>query len=87
MSEKNIYALFSIDNNYDQPDNNLVAWWHDKPSLEVLSKALGYSFPSDSDNVTLSIVKIWGGERQRLDYAGTTYRLESIGPGKLDNED
>ena len=35
-----IWCLFSIYNKYDQPDNNLVAWFKEKPTLELLSGAL-----------------------------------------------
>lgn len=82
MKTEKIYVLFSIDNNYDQPENNLVAWWHEKPSLELLANALGGSFPSINDERTLSIVKIWSMDScQRIE--DTDYRLECIGPGKV----
>lgn len=82
MKGDKIYALFSIDNQYDQPDNNLVAWWHEKPSLETLANALGGKFPSNSDEMTLKIVKVWGMEvQQRI--GDTDYRLEHITPGKM----
>lgn len=82
MKTDKIYALFSIANNYDQPSNNLEAWWHDKPSLEILANSLGTSFPAKDDEVTLKIVKIWGmGDIQRMN--DVDFRLEQIGPGKL----
>lgn len=82
MKGDKIYALFSIQNEYDQPDNNLEAWWHEKPSLEILANALGGKFPSDRDEDTLAIVKIWGMEvHQRI--GNTDYRLEHITPGKV----
>lgn len=82
MKADKIYALFSVENNYDQPPNNLVAWWHEKPSLEILAKALGRSFPDANDEVTLKLVKIWGMEtEQRI--SDTDYRLDHITPGKI----
>ena len=34
--QDSIWCLFSIANNYDQPDNNLVAWFKEKPTFEKL---------------------------------------------------
>jgi hypothetical protein len=74
------WALFSVDNNYDQPPNNLVAFFSTvKPSIEELAKAIGYSFPNDLDDITLAIVKIWAGEEVRI--SETDYRLQQIGYG------
>jgi len=74
-------ALFSVDNEYDQPANNLVCIWKEKPSLEVLAEALGLAFPSSSDEKTLIIVNIWSGKDQRID--NTDYRLEDIKFGEM----
>lgn len=79
----NIWALFSIDNNYDQPPNNLVAWWSEKPTLEVLAKTLNTTFPHRNDKVTLFIVKVWDGESIE-DENGTEYRLEYIKEGYVE---
>ena len=70
----NAWFLFSVDNNYDQPPNNLVAWWKERPSLEIVAKALNRKFPCDTDEETLAIVNIWSGKTADLDQ-GTTYRL------------
>lgn len=75
MMEK-IWCLFSIDNNYDQPDNNLLMWWANKPSIETVGRAIAGSFPANSDDVTLGIVKIWGGEEH--DVSNTSYRLVQV---------
>lgn len=72
-------ALFSIENQYYQPDNNLVALFKNKPSLELLSKALGLSFPCSNDSDTLTVVNIWNnvdGVSYRIN--DTDYRLETI---------
>lgn len=82
MKGDKIYCLFSQTDDYGSSHNNLEAWWHEKPSLDVLAKSLGHSFPSPSDEVTLSIVKIWGMEvEQRINHA--EYRLDLITPGRL----
>jgi len=69
-------ALFSVANEYDQPRNNLVCLWKDKPSLETLCKDLGWKFPSDSDEDTLAIVNLWQGKEVRI--GNTDYRLETV---------
>ena len=74
-------ALFSVENNYDQPDNNLKCLWVDKPTLEELAKAMGTVFPNSSDDVTLIIVKVWSGSDERL--GNTDYRLEDVKFGEI----
>jgi len=70
-------ALFSVENEYDQPMNNLVCLWKDKPSLETLCKDLGWKFPADSDKDTLAIVTLWQGKEEvRID--NVDYRLETV---------
>ena len=72
-------ALFSIENQYDQPENNLVALFKEKPSIELLAKALGKSFPCDKDSDTLAIVKIWKNESKNIYRLGNFYyRLEEV---------
>jgi hypothetical protein len=75
-----IWVLFSIDNNYDQPDHNMVYWWKDRPSLHEVALALNLSFPGASDDQTLTIVAIWDGKESRI--ADTSYRLQQIKPGR-----
>lgn len=72
-------ALYSVENIYNQPENNLVALFKDKPSLELLAKALGESFPCDNDSDTITIVKIWS-NIDRIEYrlGETNYRLETV---------
>lgn len=36
MKEKTIWVLFSVANEYNQPENNLEAWWFQKPTEEQL---------------------------------------------------
>jgi len=38
-----IWCLFSIANEYDQPDNNLEAWFLSKPDFKSLNKVLGFN--------------------------------------------
>ncbi|QGZ13971.1 hypothetical protein PP939_gp123 [Rhizobium phage RL38J1] len=77
--KSNIWVLFSVDNNYDQPGHNLVGWWHDKPELQTIAKAIGVNFPAVRDEDTVAIVKIWSGEV--MDISDTEYRLRQIREG------
>lgn len=38
--KKTIWCLFSVDNQYDQPDNCLQFFWFEKPEGDVLYAAL-----------------------------------------------
>lgn len=79
---KNIWALFSVDNNYDQPENNLVAWWLEKPSFDELAKALGWGcFPCETDEGTLYVVNLWQGADKQVRPGDTRYRLVLLGEG------
>ena len=70
-----MYALYSIDNQYYQPDNNLVALYQEKPSLEALGRLFG-GFPSSTDERTLDIVNLWKETEVRIN--DTNYRIEEI---------
>lgn len=81
-----IWCLFSIDNGYDQPANNLVAWWKEKPSLEVLASALNINFPGGKDKEIVSLVGIYRGEE--LEYNYVLYRLRLLCEGVVkENQD
>lgn len=75
-----IFCLFSVENNYDQPANNLVCWWREKPSIEALASALEMKFPAKDDEDTLAVVKIWSGDGARIFNAD--YRLEEVSEGE-----
>ena len=79
-----IWCLFSEDYNYDQPPNNLEAWWKEKPSLEFLLSYFNVDL-KDSDAV-VKIVKIWDsvGVPQKINL--TDYRLQRIKEGKVNND-
>lgn len=74
-----IWCLFSIANEYNQPENNLEAWWKNKPSFEILAQAIGIKFEGD-ENI-LGIVHVSQGIEERI--AGSRYRLELVKQGKL----
>ncbi|QIG68158.1 hypothetical protein EVB55_223 [Rhizobium phage RHph_Y68] len=90
MSSKapTIYALFSVDNDFNQPTHNLVGWWLNKPTLEVIAKALGLNFPSVLDDETVAVVKIWSMQSEEIRVRETDYRLRLISEGtKLDTQE
>ena len=69
-------ALYSIENDYNQPSNNLVALFKNKPSLEKLGSYFG-GFPSSDDSRTLDIVKLWSMDHE-VRIGNTDYRLEEV---------
>ena len=71
---KKIWYLFSIANDYNQPSNNLEAWWSNKPDFFNLTKIL--NIDADSDKGNTKIGKILKGEEVRIN--GYDYRLEEI---------
>jgi hypothetical protein len=75
---QNIWALFSVANLYDQPSNNLVAWWPDKPSFAELAKALGTEFPCHTDEETLFVINIWKGSETLDKNEQARYRLRPV---------
>lgn len=76
-----IWCLFNIANDYEQPDHNLVSWWKEHPTIEVVAKAAGFKFPNGDDDDTLLSVKLWQGERVRNDYY--THYLKMVGEGEI----
>lgn len=70
-------ALYSTENDYNQPPNNLVALFRNKPSLEKLGSYFG-GFPSSDDSKTLDIVKLWTMDHE-VRIGNTDYRLEEVG--------
>jgi hypothetical protein len=75
---KTIWCLFSIDNNYNQPTNNLCIWWAEKPSLEILLQY--FNVDIKNSEIVVSVVKIWSGQGDRL--CNTDYRLNEIEENK-----
>lgn len=70
-----IWCLFSIDNMYDQPDNNLVSWWVEAPTLSQLKFVLG-DYHEDEKIIKLAL----GGE-YRIE-GEVSYRLQQVTEGE-----
>ena len=71
-----IWCLFSVDNDYNQPPNNLVAWWMQKPTREQLAEAIEIG-PDQWTEELDSILDMQGNER----IGQTDYRLEQVPEG------
>lgn len=76
---KSIWCLFSVNNDYNQPDNNLVAWWFEKPSFEILAEVIGVKFEGE-ENI-LNIIFIHQGKARRV--RETEYRLRNLDEGEV----
>lgn len=74
-----IWTLLSVANAYDQPNNNLVAWWMEKPSFEVLAAAMDITFEGE-ENI-LNTVYIHQGQARRV--GSTDFRLVQLLEGQL----
>lgn len=73
-----VYAIFSIANNYDQPENNLEILFQNKPNFENL---LTFFFEQPSidalrDSDIMFLVDLMRGKSVRLD--DTEYRIEEV---------
>lgn len=79
---KAIWCLFSVENNYDQPENNLCQWWDEKPSIEVLANAVvGQDLGDCNDDQIVMLVSIWTGKGGEVE-GGTLYRLQEVKEGE-----
>lgn len=83
MSKGSIWCLFSIQNEYDQPSNNLVAWWKKKPDFKALAKALNIDFKGD-DSILIVVNIHQDGERR---VGNCDYRLDEVPEGILKDKE
>ncbi len=77
MKKDKIWVLFSIANEYYQPEANLEAWWHKKPNLDTVYCIIG-------EHLDGSLRGILSGKEVRID--DTDYRLECIKEGKYEED-
>lgn len=54
MAKKSIWVLTSVACDYDQPPNNLEAWWSEKPTLAQLAKFL---YPDNTNEYTIPLIQ------------------------------
>ena len=73
-----VWALFRIENNYDQPDNDLQKLYKNKPTFEqVLSHFFPEAILSDiQEDHLIAAVMLLKGERVKL--FGDEYRIEEV---------
>lgn len=78
VTPKTIWCLFSVSNDYDQPDNNLNRWWSEKPSIEKLASYLGYPLNTAKDEDVVKVVSVWQGHTIKMHPGDTKYRLQEV---------
>ncbi len=81
--KRTVWCLFSVENLHEQPNNNLVALWFERPSIETLARHFHYSLSEANDETVLKLVAIWQGKGARLPPLGETdYRLQEVTEGE-----
>ena len=73
-----VYAIFSIANNYEQPENNLEILFQNKPNFENLKTFFFDQLSIDKlrDSDIMFLVDLMRGKSVRLD--DTKYRIEEV---------
>ena len=73
-----VYAIFSIANNYEQPENNLEMLFQNKPNFENLKTFFFGLLSIDElrDSDIMFLVDLMRGKSVRLD--DTDYRIEEV---------
>lgn len=73
-----IWCLFSIDNNYDQPEHNLVRYWTRKPSIEEVATYIYGKDAMSSDESIMKSVQMWKGQSTQRTLGDTAYRVQFV---------
>ena len=79
MERKEVWCLFSKEDNYDQPRFNLEYLWLEKPDFIELCKALDVSFQNPEGDKFVSVADILKGGEAPLE--GIIYQLEAMKVG------
>lgn len=77
-----IWVLFSIANEYDQPENNFEAWWYEKPTFNMLAKLWNIDVDLKIGNSTIGKIL----KEQEVRWCNTNYRLREVKEGILYEE-
>ena len=80
--KQKIWCLFSVEINYDQPENNLVWWRSEKPTIEELAQSLGYTLATSPDDIVIRVVEMWLGHLTQIKLGNTAYRLQEVSEGE-----
>jgi hypothetical protein len=75
--------LFSIDNQYDQPPNNLVRWWKEKPDFHKILEAIGGKMENTHD--ILCAAEIFQEREAYCKHRDTTYWILLVEEGERDS--
>jgi hypothetical protein len=81
IDKTHIWCIFSIENEYNQPMNNLYGWFPYKPSIVDLANVFGVNFENAKDEDIVNIVQLFRGEEVRID--NTDFRLEQVTEGLI----
>lgn len=74
-----VWAVFSIENEYDQPENNLEKLFKDKPTKEQLNKWYqGYVDEVEGYTKDDRFEQMLVGQEVRFTKMGADYRLEEV---------
>lgn len=79
---KEIWVLFSIANDYNQPESNLEGWWSEKPTFRMLADFFGINVDLRKEN--RQIGQLFEGKEVIL--FRSAFRLEKIKEGKYEYE-
>ena len=71
-----IWILTQIANDYNQPENDLVAWWPEKPTKEQVGAAINWEYDSEP------VKHIHESGYYNFPY-GNTFYLWEVGPGRI----
>ena len=75
---ESIWCLFSVVENYNQPNNNLVAWYSEKPTISTLAHSVfNRSIEELSDSEIILVANLSKGTRVKDNWY-TEYRLEQV---------
>ncbi len=75
---KHIWCVFSVHNEYNQPGDNLEAWWQSKPSFEVLLNVIGGSYENEASVIAVANML----QELEVRYNDYDWRLELVKEGR-----
>jgi len=77
-----IWALFSVSCDYDQPPNNLEAWWVNKPDKKQLRAVIYPEQKEFNEENSVAMEKLLNGGSLSIEYV-VDYRLEQLEEGAV----
>jgi len=74
---REIWCIFTIDNDYDQPEDNLENFWFEKPTLQTFAKQIGVDLETANEDKILRVIAAYKGEDTQITDSDTSYRLQT----------